>query len=63
MSIIVRFGQNAYSALITMGFALTAVPSVLRNSSVLSRMVSATAETGEITGPYSSEYSSYTTGI
>lgn len=51
VSMMVRLGQNAYSARITIGFADTAVPSIFRQSSVLTRIASATAEAGMITGP------------
>lgn len=54
----VRLGQWAYSALMTMGFEVTAALVLFRSDSVRDFMVSAIAEAKTIGLPYSSESSS-----
>lgn len=56
---IVRFGQWAYSALITIGLGETAVFVFFKSDSVLDLITSATAVAETIGAPYSSESSSY----
>lgn len=58
VSIIVRLGQWAYSALITIGLEETAVLVFFKSASVLDFMISAIADAKTTGLPYSSESSS-----
>jgi hypothetical protein len=58
VSIIVRLGQCAYSALITIGLGETAVLVFFKSASVLDFMISAIADAKTTGLPYSSESSS-----